>query len=125
MERTTRTQVAEDISKGCFQMAFEWLKDRAEILLMQDGLCSNFVWHSTTLRGTRSVLKRQDAATLSGMDVGYSFTILIPSTEWLKVATKPRPLKDRVQVDGNTYLVLALEEDVAHNIRVHLGAEYE
>lgn len=92
---------------------------------MQDGLCSIFVWRGTALKGTRSTLKRQDAATLAGMDVGYAFTILIPASEWSKTSTRPRPLKDRVQVDGVTYLVLAIEEDVAHNTRIHLGAEYE
>lgn len=106
-------------------MAFEWLADRANKILMQNGLCSNFAFQNAVLQGTRSVLKRQDAATLSGLDVGYSFTILIPRSEWLKVSSRPKPLKDRVQVDGGTYLVLAVEEDVAHNLRIHLGAEYD
>lgn len=105
-------------------MAFEWLKKRAETLLTQDGLCSFLVWQNTTLKGTRTTLKLQDSATLSGMDAVYAFSVLVPYSETLKVNSMPSPRRDRVSVDGKTYLVLSVETDVAGNRRIHLGDEY-
>lgn len=106
-------------------MAFEWLRNRADTLLMQPGLCSNVAWAGKTIKGTRTVLKRRDAATLEGTGVSYAFSVLVPASQWQSVPTKPQPLKDRLAVDGASYLVLAVEEDIAHNLRIHLGGEYE
>lgn len=106
-------------------MPFEWLRDRADILLMQRGLCSIVLWSGKSLRGTRTTLKRRDAATLEGAGVSYAFSILVPASQWSAVVSKPRPLKDRLAVDGETFLVLAVEEDIAHNLRIHLGGQYE
>lgn len=92
---------------------------------MQKGLCSNVSWGGKTLRGTRTTLKRRDAATLEGDGVSYAFSILVPASQWKTVTVKPKPLRDRIGVDGTTYLILAVEEDIAHNLRIHLGGEYE
>lgn len=92
---------------------------------MQKGLCSNVSWGGKTLRGTRTTLKRRDAATLEGDGITYAFSVLVPASQWQTVPSKPQPLKDRLAVDGSSYLVLAVEEDIAHNLRIHLGGEYE
>lgn len=92
---------------------------------MQSGLCSVIMWQNRALKGTRTTLKRRDAATLEGMGISYAFSVLIPASQWRSVTTKPKPLKDRLAVDGTTYLVLAIEEDIAHNLRIHLGGEFE
>ena len=69
-------------------------------------------------------MRMQDSATLSGMDAVYAFSILVPYSETLKTASMPVPRRDRVAVDGEQYLVLSIETDVAGNKRIHLGGEY-
>lgn len=76
------------------------------------------------VKGVRTLLKMQDAATLSGMDAGYSFSVLLAAAEARKWTPMPSPLRDRVAIDGKSYLLLAVETDTAGNIRLHLGGEY-
>lgn len=103
---------------------FAFLRDRATRILAQKGLCSTVVWQGVSLKGTRTTLRRSDAATLAATTASYTFSVLIPASELGRVASLPRPLRDRVAVDGTTYLVLATERDVADNLRIHLGDEY-
>jgi len=71
--------------------------------------------------GVRSVLKRQDAATLSGDIHHYIFSLLVPASA---LAAAPHPLKDSAVIGGVSYLILAVEQDVAGNWRIHLGGQY-
>lgn len=103
---------------------FQFLRSRATRILAQRGLASTMLWQGATLMGTRTVLRRQDAATLAATIASYTLSIMVPASEFGKVQSQPRPLKDRVTVDGTRYLVLAIERDVADNIRIHLGEEY-
>lgn len=103
---------------------FDFLRRRAERLLTQRGLASTVLWQNASLSGTRTVLRRQDAATLAATSASYTLSVLIPLSELGKVSSLPRPLRDRVTVDGTRYLVLATERDVADNLRIHLGEEY-
>lgn len=103
---------------------FDFLRSRAERILTQPGLASNVLWQGVALHGTRTVLRRQDAATLAAATASYTFSVLLPRSELGRVQTLPAPLRDRVTVDGTRYLVLATERDVADNLRIHLGEEY-
>lgn len=103
---------------------FDFLRRRAERLLTQRGLASTVLWQGAALMGTRTVLRRQDAATLAAQTASYTVSVLIPRSELGQVNSLPRPLRDRVTMDGTRYLVLACERDVADNLRLHLGEEY-
>lgn len=105
-------------------MAFEFLAKDAAALLLQDGLMTTAVWNNMTLKGVRSTLKRQDAATLSGSMYHYDFSLLVPSTELKGIALPPEPLRDSLIIDGVTHLILAIDKDIANNYRFHLGAQY-
>ena len=101
---------------------FSFLKRHADALLMQTGLCTRATWNGAVLTGTRSTLKRQDAATLAGETVKYDFSLLCPASQFR--AAKPEPLRDTVDIDGVRHLVLAVDTDVAGNLRLHLGSQY-
>ena len=109
---------------GSTPSKFDFLRTRAATLLTQRGLASTVAWAGASLSGTRTVLRRQDAATLAAQTASYTVSVLIPRSELGKVASLPRPLRDRVTMDGTRYLVLACERDVADNLRIHLGEEY-
>ncbi len=101
---------------------FSFLKRNADRLLRQTGLCTTALWNGAPLVGTRSMMKRQDAATLAGDAVKYDFSLLCPASEF--TAGKPEPLRDIVEIDGVKHLVLAVDADVAGNLRLHLGSQY-
>ena len=103
---------------------FSFLRERAVRILAQRGLCSHVLWQGVTLLGTRTTRRRADAATLAATAASYTLSVMVPAAELGKVSTLPRPLRDRVTVDGTRYLVLATERDVADNLRIHLGEEY-
>ena len=103
-------------------MNFDFLKTHADFLLRQTGLCTRAVWNSREITGTRSVLKRQDAATLAGDTQQYAFSLLCPASQF--PSAKPEPLRDLLEIDGVKHLVLAVETDVAGNLRIHLGSQY-
>ena len=103
-------------------MNFEFLKSHAEALLMQPGLCTRATWNGRTVTGTRSVMKRQDAATLAGETMKYDFSLLCPASQF--PGARPDPLRDHLEIDGFKFLVLAVESDVAGNVRLHLGSQY-
>lgn len=105
-------------------MPFEFLKSDSAALLKQPGLCTAVRCGKATLHGTRSTLKRQDAATLTGAMYHYDFSILIPAGELESLASVPEPLRDSLTVDGAPHLILASERDIAGNMRFHLGAQY-
>lgn len=102
----------------------EYIARRSRQLITKSPMALQVSFRGATARGVRSVLKRQDAATLSGMDAGYSFTVLLTVEECRKWTAAPSSLRDRVEIDGQSYLVLATEYDVAGNLRLHLGGEY-
>lgn len=91
---------------------------------MQPGLCTRATWNGRTVTGTRSVMKRQDAATLSGDLAKYDFSLLVPASEIDRLGGVPAPLKDTIELDGTRHLVLSVEKDVAGNVRLHLGSQY-
>ena len=103
-------------------MNFDFLKSHADALLMQRGLCTRAVWNGRTVTGTRSVMKRQDAATLAGEAAKYDFSLLCPASQF--PGAKPEPLRDWLEIDGVRHLALAVETDVAGNLRIHLGSQY-
>ena len=103
-------------------MPFDFLQSHADFLLKQVGLCTTAVWNSHSVTGTRSVMKRQDAATLAGEAMKYDFSLLCPASQF--PGAKPEPLRDHLEIDGVKHLVLAVETDVAGNLRIHLGSQY-
>lgn len=105
-------------------MNFDFLKRDAAALLVQPGLASQAKWGDRAFMGTRSVLKRQDAATLSGDLAKYDFSLLVPASEIDRLGGIPAPLKDTIELDGTRHLVLSVEKDVAGNVRLHLGSQY-
>lgn len=105
-------------------MAFEFLAKDAAAILLQDGLMTTAIWDNTPLKGVRSTLKRQDAATLSGSMYHYDFSFLVPASELKSALVKPEPLRDSLIIDGVTHLILAIDKDIANNYRFHLGAQY-
>lgn len=101
-----------------------YIANRAAQLITRSPFGMQISWKGIQVTGVRSVLKRQDAATLSGMDAGYDFTVLISRDEARKWGTQPESLRERLVIDGKPYLLLAVETDVAGNLRLHLGGEY-
>ena len=105
-------------------MAFKFLKRDADALLKQVGLCMEATWQGQKLTGVRSMLKRQDAATLAGAMYHYDFSFLVAASELSPFRRMPEPLKDSLIINGTPHIILSLDEDIAGNIRYHLGAQY-
>ncbi|MGN0866184.1 MAG: hypothetical protein ACI4SG_00700 [Oligosphaeraceae bacterium] len=70
------------------------------------------------------MLKRSDAATLSGDQVKYDFSFLVSASEIQRIGACPVPFRDVLTLDGETHLVLAVESDPFGNRRIHLGSRY-
>ena len=102
----------------------EYIQKRAAEIVTRSPFALVVRFSGIDVKGVRTLLKMQDAATLSGMDAGYSFSVLLTAAEVRKWSPMPSPLRDRVAIDGKSYLVLAVETDTAGNIRLHLGGEY-
>ena len=105
-------------------MPFDFVAKHAQRLLTLPGLSSSASWGERTITGTRSVLKRSDAATLSGDQVHYDFSFLVPASEIRRLGACPAPFRDALTLDGETHLVIAVESDVFGNRRLHLGSRY-
>lgn len=105
-------------------MPFDFLQRHAEKLLKQQGLCVTATWGEKTLTGTRSSVKRSDAFLMSGEQVSYDFSLLVPSSEIESAGGCPKPLKDSLVIDGESHLLLSVETDVAGNRRLNLGSRY-
>lgn len=105
-------------------MPFDFLKRHADKLLKQRGLCVTATWGESTLTGTRSSIKRSDAFAMSGEQVHYDFSLLVPESEIQAAGGCPQPLKDLLVIDGVPHLVLSVETDVAGNRRINLGSRY-
>lgn len=103
-------------------MPFDFLQRHADALLMQSGLSTSAIWNNQIVIGTRSVMKRQDAATLAGDTMKYDFSLLCPASQF--PSARPEPLRDQLEIDGTKHLVLAVAVDVAGNLLLHLGSQY-
>lgn len=104
-------------------MPFDFLQKDATSLLIQPGLSVTATWSGGTLTGVRSLMKRQDAATLAGDQLSYDFSLMVPASQF-SGTSRPQPLRDILTIDGRQHLVMALDTDVAGNIRIHLGSRY-
>ncbi len=105
-------------------MPFDFLKRHADKLLKQQGLCITATWGEKTLTGTRSSVKRSDAFAMSGEQIHYDISLLVPSSEIETAGSCPKPLKDVLVIDGESHLVISVETDVAGNRRLNLGSRY-
>lgn len=100
-------------------------KQVESLLTSQMGLLSTFRWREASIQGVRTTLRRDDVATDAGLAGEYSYSLLVPASQ-LDGLPLPQPRLDKIEVDGETMRVLAVERDsVGATIRIHLGAELQ
>ena len=91
------------------------------LIMSQVGVAIPVVFAGSTFYGARTLLKREDVNTDAGLADAYSFSVLVPASQFVGKAI-PQPRQDKVIIDGLEYRVLAVERDAAGACyRIHLG----
>lgn len=92
------------------------------LIASQQGLCVSFATEDgAQYWGARTSLRREDVNTDAGLMDAYTFSLLCPASQFLG-RELPKPRQDKIQVGGQEYRVLAVEQDaVCATYRIHLG----
>ena len=91
------------------------------LIMSQVGVTIPVIYAGSTLYGARTSLRREDVNTDAGLADAYSFSVLIPASQFIGKSL-PQPRQDKVIVDGVEYRILAVERDAAGACyRMHLG----
>ena len=90
-------------------------------LLDQPGLTETADWNGQTIRGVRTVLKREIVAMDDGLAGRYNFSFRVAASVFGDQKPKSR---QAVRLEGKTYRILSVEEDaVGATTLLNLGDE--
>lgn len=97
------------------------VRSRAQRLLDQTTLLTSATWRGKTLRGVRTVLKREAVNTDDGLAGRYAFSLRVPANQF-EIGNYPDPLNDKLTIEGKDYRVLSIEGDaIIASILINLG----
>lgn len=101
----------------------DWNKVRqmAQGILNQNTLLTSATWRGKTLRGVRTVLKREAVNTDDGLAGRYVFSLRC-STAQFTDGVYPDPRTEKITIDYKDYRVLSVEADpIQATVLINLG----